>query len=671
MTCTVVTNGTFPWWDLPALLSWYHRVYPSPSPPVSLSCIQYYQLFRHTFSLPSSMWLLTSRASPIVLPKTLYPANTPTISLYTRISYIDFQANIMELRFHPRTINELRRAYDYFLDKSYALRMYNTQLKTALRGRFLYRLESWVEKIGCEAIKAATREDIGCGDLGAWCEGMVNWEAEEVENLKTKKGGGNGQPGKFITEGEQVVINRYAEIMGVSLGEKQGGKERGRSQNKKLGVVEYVKAGFVPCLEEAQDIWRMTFKVPEGWVWASYPELSPLPSPGRQIPSTPCLKQKFPGLCQSLGVATPTTGNHSGRIRERKACPSAPSNARLASINREGGKRKRSKITTGATNRTAVGSRRPSSMVAYQAGTEWYLGISKVDVRAGCWDAEKSTWTGTCSGDCSICTTAYEDEGTLTSKRVSALADSEDEESPMDLETPRSSAPATAEIVALQPLPRAEAATSTPAFWPPHPYSAGQETAPPQVRAHSPADPADTRVLTAAWDQQIKVVQNQHQGLPSSRIPHRYSPLSYMKHRTRRFEARKIAALQRGRAPEQTAPAGATPRRHVKPVAPPTSPAGQGANLNHPPSSPSWYMSSSMSPGPASERVEEWVEYGNVCVGVRQKGREGGPIAVPSSPFLPAQKLGLYPTPPADEEGEEAACIPAASTPILLISSSP
>ncbi|KAF8458328.1 hypothetical protein BGX38DRAFT_1265075 [Terfezia claveryi] len=586
---------------------------PISHPPVSLSSIQYYQLLRHTFSLPSSMWLLTNRTSPIVLPKTIYPPNTPTISLYTRISYIDFQANIIELRFHPRTINELRRAYDYFLDKSYALRMYNPELKTALRGRFLYRLESWVEKIGCEAIKAAIREDIGCGDLGAWCEGMVKWESEEVEKLKAKRGGRHGQPKGFITEGEQAVIKRYGEVLGVSFGEKkQGRKEREGSQKTKIGVVEYIKAGFVPCLEEAQDIWRMTFKVPEGWVWASYPELSPI---------TPCLKQKFPGLCQSLGVATPTTENPAGRAPRGKIRPSLPINERLASIDKEGatasgalGKRKLREITTDGINRTTVEDWRPSSMAAYQAGTEWHprmpgSSTPGVGVRA---NTEESTWTGTCSRDCSTCAATYEDEGTLASKRVRLSIDDEDEESPMDLETPRAPVPPPAEADPMQPLPSVEAMTSTSVFWPPHPHSVGQEAAPAAVLACSPTDAADTRVLTATWDQRIKVVQKQHQGLPSPRIPPLYSPLSYLKHKTRRHEERKVAALER-------------------------------------------------------------VEDRNVCVGLRQRGREGGPIVIPSSPLLPAQKPGLYLTPPADERDERgvAARKQAISSPIMLISSSP
>ncbi|RPB26515.1 hypothetical protein L211DRAFT_899899 [Terfezia boudieri ATCC MYA-4762] len=534
MTCTVVTNGTFPWWDLPALLAWHHRVYPSPFPPVSLSSIQYYHLLRHTLSLPSSMWLLTSRASPIVLPETLYPANTPNISLYTRISYIDFQANIMELRFHPKTINELRRAYDYFLHKSYALRMYNLELKTALRGRFLYRLESWMEKIGCEAIKAATPEDVGCGDLGAWCKGMVQWEVEEVGKLKAKKWKETGQPERFITVGEQAVINRYREIIGSLKEEKQGRKER--VQKTKAGVVEYVKAGFVPCLEDAPDIWRMTFKVPKGWVWASYPEHMPIPSPSSQIPATP-----------------------SGALRNRKL----------------------SCITTKATDRTIIESRQPGTLTAYQAGTEWH---PRMDIRS-----EES----------------HEDWETPARKRVRPFID-ENEESPMDFETPRTSVLSTVQI---DPLQKMESPTSTPVFWPPDTHSAGQETAPAALPSLSPADLADTRVLTASWDRQIKVLQRQNQGLPSPRLPLPYSPLSYMKHRTRRMEARKIVTLER-------------------------------------------------------ESIEEQMEDGNV--GVRS---EGGPISILSSPLLPAQKPELYPpTPPAEEQATQTQI---SSSPILLISSSP
>ena len=674
MNCIVVTNGTFPWWDLPALLSWYHRVYPSPSPPVSLSSVQYYQLLRHTFSLPSSMWLLTSRTSPIVLPKTLYPVDTPTIPLYTRISYIDFQANIMELRFHPRTINELRRAYDYFLDKSYALRMYNSGLKTALRGRFLYRLESWVEKIGCEAIKAATREDIGCGDFGAWCEGMVKWEAEVVGKLKASKGEKSGQPKRFITAGEQAVINRFAEIMGVSSGEKKKGrKEREGSQKKQIGVMEYVKAGFVPCLEEAQDIWRMSFKVPEGWVWVGYPELTPAPALGSQTPVTPCLKQKFPGLCQSLGVTTPAAGNPAGRVRGGKTRPPATSNGCLATTSGSLGKRKLSGITTDDAGKAAVQSRRPGSMRAYQAGTEWHPRLPRVDARAQYWNVEESPWTGTCSGDCSTCAAAYGGEGTLASKRARSSISGEDEpESSMDLGTPRTPVPDPAEVDSLQPLPRTEAATSTPAFWPPHPYSAGQQIVPAAVSARSPTDPADTRVLTAAWDRQIKVIQKQHQGLPSPRIPPLYSPLSYMKHRTRRFEAKKIVALEGKRTLEQTAPVSATSRQHVRSVVPPKTPEGRSTSLGHSLFSPSWYVPLEAPQESVRERVEERVEGGEVYVGERHRG--GGDFtSIPTSPLLPAQKPGLYPTPPRDqeEESEEAAVMQAISSPILLISSSP
>ena len=585
----------------------------------------------------------------------------------------------MELRFHPRTINELRRAYDYFLDKSYALRMYNPELKTALRGRFLYRLESWVEKIGCEAIKAATREDMGCGNLGAWCEGMIKWEAEEMGKLKASKGGRNEQFRRFITEGEQAVINGYTEIMGVSLGEKKKGrKEREGSQKKKVGVVEYVKAGFVPCLEEAQDIWRMTFKVPKGWVWISYPELTPVPSPEIQTLVTPCLKQKFPGLCQSLGVATPITGNPAGRVRGGKTHPLATSNECLPSIGEKGtavlgalGKRKLSEITTDATSRNVVESRHPGSIIACQAGTEWHSKMLRVDVREEYRNMEESPWTGTCSGDCSTCATACEDEGTPANKRVRPSIDSEDEESPMDLETPCILVPTHVEVDPLQPLPGTEVTTSTPTFWPPHPHSAGQETAPTAVPARSPADLAGTRVLTAAWDRQIKVVQNQHQDLPSPRIPHLYSPLSYVKNRMRRLEARKIMALERGRALEQTAPISPTLRRHQKPVAPSETPEDWGTtNLDHPLFSPSWYVPLEMS---ARKKVDKWMEDGKVCMGAGQRGREGDPIPIPCSPLLPAHKLGLYPTPPRDggDEDEEVARKQFVSSPMLLISPSP
>ncbi|KAF8444375.1 hypothetical protein BGX38DRAFT_1143619 [Terfezia claveryi] len=533
MTCIVVTNGTFPWWDLPAVLAWYNRVYPSPFPPVFLSSNQYYHLLRHTLSLPSSMWLLTSRASPIVLPKTLYPANTPNISLYARISYVDFQANIMELRFHPKTINELRRAYDYFLDKSYALRMYNLELKTALRGKFLHRLESWVEKIGCEAIKAATPEDMGCGDLGAWCEKMVQWEVEEVGKWKAKQGKKSGQPKRFITVGEQAVIDRYAEIIG-SFGEKKQGRKE-REQKTKVGAVEYVKAGFVPCLEEAPDIWRMTFKVPKGWVWASYPELMPIPSPSSQIPATP-----------------------SGALRKRK----------LSSIN---------------TKATDIESRQPGTLTAYQLGTEWH---PRMDIRS-----EES----------------HEDWGTPARKRVRPSID-EDEESPMDFETPRTSVPSTEQI---DPVSMMESTPSTPVFWPPHTHSAGQETSPAALPAHSPGDLADTRVLTASWDRRIKVLQKQNQGLPSPRLLLPYSPLSYIKHRKRRMEAKNIVAVER-------------------------------------------------------EIKEEQIEDGNVEV--TQRRREGGPISTLSSPLLPAQQLELYPTPPVEEETTGTQI---ESSPILVIFSSP
>lgn len=575
------------------------------------------------------------------------------------------------------------------------MRFYSDELKLALKGRFLHRCESWAEKLGCEALKAAT-EELGCGNLGAWCESLRNWETEESDKLKRKRATGK----RAITEGERAFLNRYQEILGTSGKEKKKGKKEKDERNasvKTSSLLGYVKEGFALCLEEPRNIWGVDFQVPEDWSWQDYPETEH--GLAKQLP-TPCLKQKFPGLCSELGVSTPKEGFMPTKSTQAYSesfsqGQTTPKPANIAEDKRGGKIRtrtpiaKRGKLCSVDGGRTftwreaRAGSRAASSTSSKGATDQIYIRDVESRNPSSSTYSEPTYWhTGS--------TRTNDNDDVSPGKRLRySIEEVEDDES-MNLDTPVPSGPASSHsslAVAdpLQPLPRTEEEhTTTPQFWPPHPYSAGQTTTCENVPpTPSPADEAYARVLVAPWNRQIKVIQKQHQGLPSPRIqPH--SPLSYMKSRKRRWEAkrREFVACQKSPEPQTMPVLVESPNEEAHPVHDPVVPAVQqtspvtaqflgdyqkvvspqkspdrGTDLDHMGLvSPSWYEP--MEPLPtAGEKVVEWSENGvlELVVVSQESAGKNEPIYVSSSPSIPAAALlspGLPSPPASEEEGE-------------------
>ena len=438
------------------------------------------------------------------------------------------------------------------------MRYTSTELKLALKERFLRKCGEWRETLSCEALKAACKDFVGCGNLDGYYKEISL--IEKQVGLKRKRG---DSPARGKTSCAEKVF-QVAEKIGILLGFGIGspGDKKGKKRGK--GVVEYVQDLFIPALEEDRNIWEIKYSIPVAWDCppypTDYPEYAKTPKfVGKTVSS---FKQKFPALCSSLGIATPTPSSvrNSSPLQPISAFHPRPANI---SENARGGKVRTPSpgetlktsldpsvleyaYSTGSTksveSRPDFWNRPPGSYSSFCGGTDW-LPMER-NSNIALFNDSDSDCEGTCSEDC--CSRQSDGEPEAKRQRVDkGDLDAEeiqdgDEEVPMDLGTPVIQTPKKP----FQESTRTKATMNTAQCRQPNSVMQGS----PSKSNHSPTD--EGKVLVASWDKHMMVVHRMERGLPSPRIPVK-TPLSYMKHRTKRLESKGKKKQQQYRKGEE------------------------------------------------------------------------------------------------------------------------
>lgn len=440
------------------------------------------------------------------------------------------------------------------------MRYTSTELKLALKERFLRKCGEWRETLSCEVLKAACKDFIGCGNLDGYYKEISL--VEKQVGLKRKRG---DSPARGKTPCAEKVF-QVAEKIGILLGFGIGSPGDKKKKKRGKGVVEYIQDLFIPALEEDRNIWEIKYSIPVAWDCPPYPIDYPECSktPKFVVKTVSSFKQKFPALCNSLGIATPTP---SSVLNSSPLQPISTFHPRPANIseNARGGKVRTPSpgetlktsldpsvleyaYSTGSTksveNRADFGNRPPGSYSSFCGGIDW-LPIER-DSNIALFNDSDSDCEGTCSGDC--CSRKGDGEPEAKRQRVDkGDLDAEeiqdgDEEVPMDLGTPVIQTPK-------QPLQgsiRTKTIMNTAQCLQPNSYSVIQGLSP--KSNHSPT--GEGKILVAPWDKNMMVVHRMERGLPSPRIVIK-TPLSYMKHRTNRLESKGNKKQQQYRKGEE------------------------------------------------------------------------------------------------------------------------
>lgn len=441
------------------------------------------------------------------------------------------------------------------------MRYTSTELKVALKERFLRKCGEWRETLSCEVLKAACKDFVGCGNLDGYYKEISL--SEKHVGLKRKRGDSPARGKTLCTE----KIFQVAEKIGVLLGFGAGSPGDKKKKKRGKGVVEYVQDLFIPALEEDRNIWEIKYSIPATWDCPlypiDYPEYALTPKISSKTVS--CFRQKFPALCNSLGIITPVSSSvlNSSPLQHISAFHPRPANI---SENARGGKVRTpspgetlktsldpavleyaystgTKSIEGKSPLGSVENRPPGSYNSYCGETDWLPNERNGSIALS--NNGNSEYEGTYSRSCD----SRKSDGEPIAKRqrvdkegldVEVIQDG-GEEVPMDLGTPVSLAQTPKQP--LQGTTRVMNTTQCSQSPPP------QELSPKSTR--SPNN--EGKVLVAPWDKHMIVVHRIERGLPSPRIPIK-TPLSYMKHRTRRLESEGKKKLQQHKKGREETP---------------------------------------------------------------------------------------------------------------------
>ena len=421
------------------------------------------------------------------------------------------------------------------------MRFTSIELKLALKGRFLRKLNEWVADMPSEGLKAASRDVVGAGDFALFYHDQKENLTPRTKPMKKRRNTPRlAQDEAGEKEGVGDVIMRSLEVILGLCPEKK----------TKKAVVQYIKDCFTPALEEKRNIWEIRYTIPN----VNKCVESPYPKSAITTKYSPCLKQKFPGLCSLLEVATPIKSRRDdmrpvencstplGQLRSELCIRPRPANI---SENSRGGK-----VRTQCPEEV-LRKKKPSHSPGFLTYDCLMQGWSPAEEsrkrkRSTCTMSQiyrkPSTWTQPLTdnsiSDCQCC--GYDEElvveAPTTSKYDEPVTKKIKCENThvVEADTLQKALPVSKEVV---PISR------TPQFWPPHPHSAGQET----VRSSSASGPPPSQQTIVATTHPVISIVRAQDSLPSPNLAFFVKPpKSYLQHRIERLEAK--VRLERERA---------------------------------------------------------------------------------------------------------------------------